>query len=133
MDTFRTLTLALICLIEATAGTARAAPAEMTPLLPLGAVSAMLFGSHGCQRRALPEIREGRLVGMRFFLVRPGSLFARVGLREGDVIRSAHGVSPFEPEGLAKVLEAVKRSGRLVLEGTRQGRPLRLDIPVVMD
>jgi type II secretion system protein C len=53
----------------------------------------------------LPLYEEGGLVGVRMSAIRPGSLFATAGLRDGDVVRAVNGVSLDSPDAAADLLE----------------------------
>ena len=43
------------------------------------------------QARAVPFFKEGRAVGLRMFAIRAGSLFEKIGLQNGDVLKTANG------------------------------------------
>lgn len=75
---------------------------------------------------SFPEDR-GRVLGAQIRGVRPGSLLARLGLEDGDVLRSANG---FPLTGLDGALEAMGGLGtarRLTLSVMRRGRVVSLD------
>lgn len=45
------------------------------------------------QARAVPFFKEGRAVGLRLFAIKNGSLFERIGLQNGDVLKAINGSS----------------------------------------
>ena len=56
--------------------------------------------------RAIPDLREGRMVGVRVFGVRRGSALAAAGLQNGDSVRAVDGRAI---TGLDVGLDAVAR------------------------
>ena len=84
---------------------------------------------HG-QPRVVPHATDGRTDGARIYGVRPGSLVARAGLENGDLLRAVDGVSLTTPE-VALEAYAHLRSGqpiRLTVE--RGGAPIELTYEV---
>src|SRR5690606_8230204 len=49
------------------------------------------------QIRAVPHFEGGQSVGFRLFAIRRGSLFDRIGLKNGDIIRSINGNEMTDP------------------------------------
>src|SRR5204862_94387 len=49
--------------------------------------------------RIVPELREGHSAGFRLYAVRPDSVFARIGLRNADVVVAINGLPLTSPEG----------------------------------
>src|SRR5439155_408311 len=52
------------------------------------------------QLRAVAEVREGRPAGFRLFQIRDDSLFAKLGLRNGDVVERVNGAQVADPTAL---------------------------------
>lgn len=55
-----------------------------------------------------PRFESGRFAGFELIRVAPDSMIARIGLREGDVIRSVGGVSLDSPEAVMAAYDALK-------------------------
>jgi type II secretory pathway component PulC len=77
------------------------APIEKTTNLPASqpsrlsdhpAVSASIDSSTDV--RAVPAFKSGKLDGYKLFSIRPGSVYQRNGLKNGDLIKSVNGQSP---------------------------------------
>ncbi len=58
------------------------------------------------QIRVVPNFTDGQPDGFKVFAIRPGSLFARIGLQNGDVIKRINGI---EIQGPEEAFEAYQR------------------------
>jgi general secretion pathway protein C len=54
--------------------------------------------------RILPKYTEGQMVGVQVSSIKPGGIFEKMGLQDGDVITELNGVRIDSPEQSAKVL-----------------------------
>jgi general secretion pathway protein C len=94
-------------------------PSERTPLALLRSV------------RVVPEQKDGKLVGLRLFGIKPSSLLNTLGLRNGDRLESVNGFDVANP---AKALEAYARlstATRFHVRLERSGKPLELDLNIL--
>jgi general secretion pathway protein C len=78
------------------------------------------------QLRAVAEVRDGRPAGFRLFQIRNDSLFARLGLRDGDVVQRVNGRQIAEPAALLGFLDRLKREPRVALDIVRANAPRTL-------
>jgi general secretion pathway protein C len=78
------------------------------------------------QLRAVAEVRDGRPAGFRLFQIRNDSLFARLGLRDGDVVQRVNGRQIAEPAALLGFLDRLKREPRVALDIVRADAPRTL-------
>jgi general secretion pathway protein C len=62
--------------------------------------------------------------------VPPGSLAERLGLQQGDVIRTVNGKPLSSPADFAQIYQQQGQVGQMKVEGTRGGRPLNLNYNV---
>jgi general secretion pathway protein C len=77
--------------------------------------------------RFLPSFSCGRnMTGIRLYAVRPASLLARLGLRNGDKLLRVNGVSLTSPETAMHLYAMLKTAHFVVLDVQRDGRPLAL-------
>ncbi|QRN99754.1 general secretion pathway protein GspC [Archangium violaceum] len=77
------------------------------------------------QARIAPVFRDGKPQGFKMFSIRPGSLYVRLGLQNGDTLRRINGLSL---EGVEQGLEAfnqLRDASRIELEVERNGQPIR--------
>ncbi|HZP42267.1 MAG TPA: type II secretion system protein GspC [Candidatus Binatia bacterium] len=78
------------------------------------------------QLRAVAEVREGRPAGFRLFQIRDGSLFARLGLRNGDVVQRVNGTAIADPTALLGFLQRLGNEPRIALDIVRGDAPRTL-------
>jgi general secretion pathway protein C len=78
------------------------------------------------QLRAVAEVREGRPAGFRLFRIRDESLFARLGLRDGDVVERVNGTEVHDPAALLRFLERLGHEPRVALDIVRADAPRTL-------
>jgi general secretion pathway protein C len=82
------------------------------------------------QARAVPYFKDGRSVGLRMFAIRTGSIFEKIGLKNGDILKSVNGQSLADLTQAVKLFEKLKeeRSVNVVLERDRQDRDFKYQI-----
>jgi general secretion pathway protein C len=82
------------------------------------------------QARAVPFFQDGRAVGLRLFAIRTGSLYEKVGLRNGDILKSINGNSLADLSQALQLFERLKteRSISLKLERNREERTFQYQI-----
>lgn len=78
------------------------------------------------QLRAVAEVRDGRPAGFRLFRISDQSLFARLGLRDGDVVERVNGTAVHDPAALLRFLERLDREPRVALDIVRAEAPRTL-------
>jgi general secretion pathway protein C len=71
------------------------------------------------QIRAVPHFEGGQSVGFRLFAIRRGSLFDRIGLKNGDIIRNINGSEMNDPSKAVALLQALRDARNLDVEITR--------------
>jgi general secretion pathway protein C len=78
------------------------------------------------QLRAVAEVEDGRPAGFRLFQIRDDSLFARLGLRNGDVVQRVNGSPMSDPTALLAFLKRLHDEPRVALDIVRGGAPRTL-------
>jgi len=78
------------------------------------------------QLRAVAEVQDGRPAGFRLFQIRDDSLFARLGLRDGDVVQRVNGATIAEPAALLGFLQRLQSEPRVALDIVRGDAPRTL-------
>jgi general secretion pathway protein C len=77
------------------------------------------------QARVAPAFQDGMPRGLEIFSIQPGSLFERLGLQPGDVLRRINGVTLDSPESVLDAYTRVRDARRIRVELERQGLPIQ--------
>jgi len=82
------------------------------------------------QARAVPYFKEGRSIGLRLFAIKNGSLYEKIGLKNGDILKAINGNNLGDISQALKLFEQLKqeRSINLVLEREKQDREFKYTI-----
>jgi general secretion pathway protein C len=82
------------------------------------------------QARAVPYFKDGRSIGLRLFAIKSGSLYEKIGLKNGDILKAINGNSLADITQALKLFEQLKqeRSINLVLEREKQDREFKYTI-----
>ncbi|MBL8681638.1 MAG: hypothetical protein JNK05_20895 [Myxococcales bacterium] len=111
------------------------ATGENTYSVTREALDAMLSESEALGRRVriVPHTREGAIRGMKLFGIRRGSVFAALGMQNGDSVESVNGVAMSSPELVLEAYSRIRNAPeiRVVLErsGAQQTLTYRLTGP----
>lgn len=86
----------------------------------------------GVLRRAriVPNREGGRVVGMRLSRLRREGVFSRLGLENGDTIRSINGFEMTSPDSALQALARLREADRLTVQVLRKGQPTSLDFEI---
>ncbi len=74
--------------------------------------------------RVTPEVRDGKPLGFRLFAIAPNGPFAKLGLRNDDVLVSVNGLDLSTPEGVLDAFGKLRKAPRLVLGLVRDNREI---------
>lgn len=82
------------------------------------------------QARAVPYFKDGRSIGLRMFAIKTGSLYERVGLKNGDILKTINGNNLGDISQALKLFEQLKqeRAINLTLERDKQEREFKYTI-----
>jgi general secretion pathway protein C len=82
------------------------------------------------QARAVPFFQDGKTVGFRVFAIKPGSVFERIGLKNGDVIKRVNGVELTDPTKAITLFTELQNEGHIAvdLERNKQAQNFSYDI-----
>ncbi|HEX2574013.1 MAG TPA: type II secretion system protein GspC [Polyangia bacterium] len=80
--------------------------------------------------RFVPWIGDGRPRGFRLYQIRPGSIFDRLGLRNGDRVETVNGMEMNTPDQALDVYTKVRSASHLTIVVERQGKTVTLDYAI---
>ncbi|NLF24669.1 MAG: hypothetical protein GX589_03310 [Deltaproteobacteria bacterium] len=72
------------------------------------------------QARAVPYFKDGQSVGLRLFAIKSGSLFEKIGLMNGDILKTVNGNSLGDITQAVKLFEKLKEQRMITVELERQ-------------
>ncbi len=78
------------------------------------------------QIRIVPNFQDGKPDGFKVFAIKPDSIFAKLGLQNGDVIRSVNGRDLSTPEKAFQVFQDLRSEKSLSVDVVRRGSPQSL-------
>lgn len=73
------------------------------------------------QARVIPNFKDGQANGFKIFSIRPGSIYQKLGLQNGDVIQKINGYAIDSPEKALEIYAKLKESSRIEVELERRG------------
>ena len=68
------------------------------------------------QARAVPYFEDGKTVGFRVFAIKPGSVFEKIGLQNGDVINRVNGVELTDPTKAITLFTELQNEGHIAVD-----------------
>lgn len=77
------------------------------------------------QARIVPAFKDGVATGFKLFSIRPDSIYSKIGIQNGDVIRRINGYDLNSPEKALEIYSKLKESSRIDIEVERNGSSVR--------
>lgn len=77
------------------------------------------------QARIVPAFKDGVAQGFKLFSIRPDSIYSKIGIQNGDVIKRINGFDLNSPEKALEVYSKLKESARIDIEVERNGAAVR--------
>ncbi len=77
------------------------------------------------QARIVPAFKDGVATGFKLFSIRPDSLYTKIGIQNGDIIRRINGFEINSPDKALEVYTKLKESNRIEIEVDRNGSAVR--------
>ena len=77
--------------------------------------------------RIVPSIKNGKPNGFKLYAIRPSSIYAKLGLKNGDTLHAVNGFDLTSADKALEVYTKVKESNNLSVSVTRRGKPVDLN------
>jgi general secretion pathway protein C len=74
------------------------------------------------QARVVPNLKGGKFRGYKIFAIKPNSLYAKIGLKNGDVIERVNGMEISSPQQALKIFQQLKNESHFQVDLIRRGR-----------
>lgn len=100
--------------------------------LPKATVDALLADPMAVAKgaRVVPAIKNGVASGYKLYAIRPSSMYARLGLMNGDTLTAVNGEDLTTPDKALETYTKVRTASELKLDITRRGQPMQLTITI---
>jgi general secretion pathway protein C len=80
--------------------------------------------------RIVPSIKDGKANGFKMYAIRPNSVYAKIGMQNGDTIHSINGYEITSPDKALEVYQKVKSASSLSVQITRRGSPVTMEYSI---
>lgn len=80
--------------------------------------------------RVIPHEVDGRVVGVKIYGIRRSSLLGRLGIQNGDMLRTINGFDLTEPDNVLEAYARLRSADRLSLSIERRGSPVSMDYQI---
>lgn len=78
------------------------------------------------QARIVPSFQNGKADGFKLFSIKPGSIYSKIGLQNGDVIRKINGYEINSPDKALEIYQKLRDASSVQIELKRRGREMNL-------
>ena len=75
------------------------------------------------QARIVPSFKSGKANGFKLFSIKPGSIYSKIGLQNGDVIQKVNGYEINSPDKALELYQKLRDAQNVSLEILRRGQP----------
>jgi general secretion pathway protein C len=82
------------------------------------------------QARIQPNFENGKANGFKMFSIKPGSIYQKIGLQNGDVIRKINGFEMNSPDKALEIYQKLKDSKHITIEVDRNGKVSTMDYTI---
>lgn len=80
--------------------------------------------------RIVPAVKNGKPNGFKLYAIRPSSVYAKIGLMNGDTIHSINGLSLTTPDRALEVYTKLRDTRKMRVELTRRGKSIALNYEI---
>ena len=77
------------------------------------------------QARIVPAFKDGVAQGFKLFSIRPDSIYTKIGIQNGDVIKRINGYELNSPEKALEIYSKLKEAARIDIEVERNGAAVK--------
>ena len=80
--------------------------------------------------RVIPQEENGRVIGVKLWGIRRNSLLARIGITNGDMLRTINGFDMTSPDGALEAYARLRSADKLTVAIVRRGKPITLNYSI---
>lgn len=74
------------------------------------------------QARIVPSFHNGKANGFKLFSIRPGSLYSKIGIQNGDIIQKINGFEMNSPDKALEIYSKLKDADNITVDLVRRGK-----------
>lgn len=74
------------------------------------------------QARIVPSFHNGKANGFKLFSIRPGSLYSKIGIQNGDIIQKINGFEMNSPDKALEIYSKLKDADNISVDLVRRGK-----------
>jgi general secretion pathway protein C len=82
------------------------------------------------QARIVPSFKDGKPNGFKLFSIKPGSIYSKIGLQNGDVIQKINGYEMNSPDKALEIYQKLKDSTSVSIELQRRGQNMHFSYAI---
>lgn len=82
------------------------------------------------QARIVPSFKNGQANGFKLFAIRPGSVYSKLGIQNGDIIHKINGYAINSPDKALEIYQKLKSASHVDIEVTRRGQSKKLSYKI---
>lgn len=88
------------------------------------------LSSLATQARIVPAFEGGQAVGFKLFSIRPGSLYSKIGVQNGDIIQKVNGYEISSPDKALEVYQKLRDGKAFSVDIKRRGKPMTMEYSI---
>jgi hypothetical protein len=81
--------------------------------------------------RFVPSIKDGKPNGFKLYAIRPASVYSRLGLENGDTVRTLNGFDMSSPDRALEAYSKLRTATELTVAVERRGTPITFEWTIV--
>ncbi len=82
------------------------------------------------QARIVPSFKNGKPNGFKLFSIKPGSIYSKIGLKNGDVIQKINGYEMNSPDKALEIYQKLKDASSVTIDLQRRGQNQNLSYTI---
>lgn len=79
------------------------------------------------QARIVPSFKNGKGNGFKMFSIKPGSIYSKIGLQNGDVIQKINGYEMNSPDKALEIYQKLRDASTVSIELQRRGKNMNVN------
>ena len=88
------------------------------------------LSSLGRSLRIVPDVKNGKVSGLRLFAIKPGSLLSRIGFEDDDLIQTVNGNDITTPDKALATYSKLRSTSLVRAAVLRAGKPIAIEIKI---